>query len=167
MDKAMNTLIKESFKSIDLYPMNDKLKEMCKVPEGQYQPPFTGYMGDYAQKMVEEVNEQGDTVIYNEIVRQIAVDVDKDEMIRALNYDRDQYHKGYRDGYNEARNEFRKIGKWIDSKEIDSTRESSTYKCTVCCETFKHKSIFCPNCGALNDMESYAHRYDYDEEEDD
>lgn len=165
MDGAMKTLIKDSFKSIDLYPMNDKLKEMCKTPNGCYEPPFTGYMGDYAQKTVEEINEQGDTVIYNEIVRQIAIDVDKDEMIRALNYDRDQYNKGYRDGYNEARNEFRKIGKWINSQEIDSTRASATYKCTVCGEIFEHKSNFCPKCGALNDIESYVSRYDYDEEE--
>lgn len=125
MDDAMKTLIKDSFKSIDLYPMNDKLKEMCKTPNGCYEPPFTGYVGDYAQKMVEEINEQGDTVIYNEIVRQIAIDVDKDEMIRALNYDRDQYNKGYNDGYTRARNEI--VEKIIKKCEYDMASARSEY----------------------------------------
>ena len=30
-------------------------------------------------------------------VQSIGVDIDKDELIRALNYDRDQYEKGYQD----------------------------------------------------------------------
>ena len=125
MDNAMKTLITDSFKSIDLYPMNDKLREMCKTPNGCYEPPFTGYMGDYAQKTVEEINEQGDTVIYNEIVRQIAIDVDKDEMIRALNYDRDQYNKGYNDGYTKAQNEL--VMKIIAKCNYDMSSANSMY----------------------------------------
>lgn len=39
--------------------------------------------------------------VENEIikaVREIGVDVDKDELIKALKYDREQYQKGYEDG---------------------------------------------------------------------
>lgn len=35
-------------------------------------------------------------------VQRYGIDVDKDELMKALNYDRGQYDKGYRDGYNEA-----------------------------------------------------------------
>ena len=137
MDDAMKTLIKDSFKSIDLYPMNDKLKELCKTPNGCYEPPFTGYVGDYAQKVVEEINEQGDTVIYNEIVRQIAIDVDKDEMIRALNYDRDQYNKGYDDGYIRARNEI--ATKIIAKCNYDMSSATSEYGKGVVDEAYSIK----------------------------
>ena len=34
------------------------------------------------------------------------VDVDKDELIRALNYDRNQYEKGFEDGYVKGRADF-------------------------------------------------------------
>ena len=34
------------------------------------------------------------------------VDVDKDELIRALNYDRNQYEKGFEDGYLKGRADF-------------------------------------------------------------
>lgn len=32
-------------------------------------------------------------------VKEIGVDVDKEELIKALKYDREQYAKGYKDGY--------------------------------------------------------------------
>ena len=35
-------------------------------------------------------------------VQKIVPEVDKDELIRALNYDRNQYDRGYRAGYNDA-----------------------------------------------------------------
>ena len=34
------------------------------------------------------------------------VEVDKDELIRALNYDRNQYEKGFEDGYLKGRADF-------------------------------------------------------------
>lgn len=36
-------------------------------------------------------------------VQNVGVNVDKEELIRALQYDRDQYHKGYSDGKADAR----------------------------------------------------------------
>ena len=38
-------------------------------------------------------------------VQNVGVNVDKEELIRALKYDRDQYYKGYKDGIADARNE--------------------------------------------------------------
>lgn len=46
-------------------------------------------------------NRKLDTLIINEI-RKYDVKVDKDELIKALKYDRNQYEKGYADGRKEA-----------------------------------------------------------------
>lgn len=55
-------------------------------------------------KMTSQFNDD----IYNAVVK-TGIDVDKDELVRALNYDRNQYEKGYRDGL--------KASKWISVKE--------------------------------------------------
>lgn len=55
-------------------------------------------------KMTSQFNDD----IYNAVVK-TGIDVDKDELVRALNYDRNQYEKGYRDGL--------EASKWISVKE--------------------------------------------------
>lgn len=40
-----------------------------------------------------------------QIVNHYFVDVDKDELLKALRYDRDQYNRGRLDGYHEAKKE--------------------------------------------------------------
>lgn len=47
---------------------------------------------------IKETQKQEEKAIVAEITRKIGVDVNKDELIRALNYDRHQYEKGYTDG---------------------------------------------------------------------
>lgn len=37
-----------------------------------------------------------------EVIAGVGVDVDKEELLKAIAYDRDQYHKGFEDGYNNA-----------------------------------------------------------------
>lgn len=49
-------------------------------------------------------NRKLDTLIINEI-RKYDVKVDKDELVKALKYDRNQYEKGYADGEKEATRE--------------------------------------------------------------
>ena len=56
-------------------------------------------------------------VIYGEIqtqiegdvfkaIQSVGIDVDKEELLKALQYDRNQYEKGYADGYAKALDEF-------------------------------------------------------------
>lgn len=40
------------------------------------------------------------------VVQEVGINVDKDELIKALQYDREQYGKGYSDGYKDAIKEF-------------------------------------------------------------
>ena len=54
--------------------------------------------------------------VENEIikaVRNIGIDVDKEELIKALAYDRKQYEKGYEDGYENGKAEMQ----WIPCSE--------------------------------------------------
>lgn len=44
------------------------------------------------------IKENVDGAIIVEIERQLGVEINKDELIKAMNYDRDQYNKGYQDG---------------------------------------------------------------------
>ena len=46
--------------------------------------------------------EQRENAIFAKVQDAFAVQVDKDELIRALQYDRDQYNKGYADGKADA-----------------------------------------------------------------
>ena len=49
------------------------------------------------ENIVDETNKAVDEYIYKSILN-VGVDVDRNELIRALRYDREQYEKGYRDG---------------------------------------------------------------------
>lgn len=51
-------------------------------------------------EIIEKQNKQQDEHIY-ECIIETGVNVDKEELIKALKYDREQYHKGYTDGIND------------------------------------------------------------------
>ena len=46
-----------------------------------------------------EIQKAKDEIVY-QAVSKIGVEVDKEELLKALKYDRDQYQRGYSDGYN-------------------------------------------------------------------
>ena len=54
---------------------------------------------------VSEIKEKTEEMVFTEIKR-IGIDVNKEELIKALQYDRGQYEKGYSDGYAKAIEEF-------------------------------------------------------------
>jgi len=55
-----------------------------------YESPIRMIVGEMQTKM------EADTM---SVIQRYGIDVDKDELIKALNYDRGQYEKGYQDGY--------------------------------------------------------------------
>lgn len=63
-----------------------------------YESPINLIYGGLTTK----INEDVDNAILVTIHQQLGIDVDKEELIKALNYDRDQYRKGYMDGLNKA-----------------------------------------------------------------
>lgn len=83
-------------------------------------------------------------------VVKFGVDVDKDELVKALRYDRGQYEKGYADGYEAAH---LRHGKWVAfGAEFYRTK----WYCSECgrIETFHkddlHNYPYC-HCGAKMD----------------
>lgn len=55
------------------------------------------------------VEKEIDRNIIVEIKRQLGIDINKEELIKALQYDRNQYDKGYQDGLN--------ANKWVPTSE--------------------------------------------------
>ena len=69
-------------------------------------------------------------------VQAVDINVNKSELIKALQYDRNQYEKGYADAQAEQ-----KKGKWIN-------RGLRLYMCSECARFSPTQENFCPNCGA-------------------
>ena len=59
-----------------------------------YESPITVFM----EQAVKSITERRDDEICSYITEKFNVDVDKEELIKALSYDRGQYEKGYADG---------------------------------------------------------------------
>lgn len=62
-----------------------------------YESPVNIIMGQVEQEIKQIQNETENTIM-SEIRQQLGVYVDKEELIKALQYDRNQYDKGYSDG---------------------------------------------------------------------
>jgi len=91
-----------------------------------------------------EMKNQLENDVYS-VVQSYGIKIDKEELIKALEYDRNQYQQGYTD----AKEEFeRKKGKWIE----DETGYGF-WTCSVCgfvSEAFGADILYhyCPSCGA-------------------
>jgi hypothetical protein len=104
-----------------------------------------------------QILKQQDEEVYQAVLHYIP-DVDKVELVRALQYDREQYEKGYADGKRDAVEVVH--AHWEDGCAIHNGKE--VYKsidCSHCNEIFKTeereywKKRFkvCPFCGAIMD----------------
>ena len=116
-----------------------------------YESPIHITFDDYPKITKQIIKNQENHIVgvINEYVK-----VDKDELLKALAYDRDQYKKGYDDGYQDAKKiQYQPIyGEWIFNTFF--------WTCSVCknsaktigyCgdEKFMNEFFkFCPNCGA-------------------
>ena len=72
---------------------------------GMYKPPIT-IIESTIDAFSKTIIEQRENAIFAQIRDSFGVDLDKHELIRALQYDRNQYEKGYADGKADAMAEF-------------------------------------------------------------
>ena len=79
-----------------------------------YKSPIETIYGELQTQMVQE-NEN----MVMKAIRKVGINVDKEELIKALQYDRNQYTKGYEDGKNDI------LDKII--AEIEETSMNITY----------------------------------------
>lgn len=56
----------------------------------------------YVQQIAQEITERRENEIVSTISERMGVSIDKTELERALNYDRDQYREGFQAGYERA-----------------------------------------------------------------
>lgn len=86
-----------------------------------------------------------------EAVQNVGINVDKGELIKALEYDREQYKKGYEDALKQY-GECNQYGEWKPLGEPDDLGIHSWHICSNCGfhTTWHMVDIFhfCPNCGA-------------------
>lgn len=100
-------------------------------------------------KVIREINEQHEhrlMAVINE-----TIEVDREELIKALNYDRDQYKKGYDDGYQDAKKiQYQPIyGEWIFKRFDVASGITGSLWCSNCGEVKCQVSDkFCAWCGA-------------------
>lgn len=67
---------------------------------------------DFVTEMIDRIQKDQELAILEKV--KMVVDVDKYELLRALQYDRNQYEKGYKEGYREAIENVREKLKEID-----------------------------------------------------
>lgn len=95
-------------------------------------------LNDIARQQAAAIDKQ----TYEAVLR-VGIQVDKEELIKALAYDRNQYTKGFNDGLKRSR------ASWVGIDEFPHEH----YECNRC--GYEHItddiSIFryCPNCGAM------------------
>ena len=99
------------------------------------------------ETMVTDMNIQFEDGIVK-AVQDAGVIVDKEELVKALMYDRNQYEEGYRDG----RRDSVRHGRWVDNKIC------SNCGCFVPTDSYYDfldvkDNKFCFNCGAKMDLE--------------
>lgn len=105
----------------------------------------------------ESIQSQLDECIYKEI-QKVDIKVDKEELLKALAYDREQYKKGYED----AQAEQQEHGQWIEKQVGNASLVDDGYKhinrvCLYCGAvqpvTEPRDNIICHYCGAMLDEE--------------
>ncbi|MBO5971243.1 MAG: DUF551 domain-containing protein [Clostridia bacterium] len=80
-----------------------------KLPDDwakDYESPVTVQI----RKIAEQLEEQRENELILKISEQMGVNIDKDELTRALAYDRDQYRRGYEDGW---RARSKEVPQWV------------------------------------------------------
>lgn len=109
-----------------------------------YKSPIELFSG--IDQIIECVKDEFDNNVYKAVLR-TGVQVDKDELIRALRYDRNQYLKGYSDA--EAKYD-RGTARLLWSYGF--INYNRVLMCSNCNAIFKTsetlKYLFCPHCGA-------------------
>lgn len=100
------------------------------------------------ERIAHEIAKEKENQVFKAIA-QIVVDVDEEEIIKALKYDREQYEKGYRDGLEAAVVH----AHWnFECVELNGGHKLYTC-CSNCCDAVDDDTPYCPNCGAKMDEE--------------
>lgn len=93
-----------------------------------FESPINKFIGDIVSKMV--IDEE-DSVMY-QIKQAMGYEIDKNELVKALQYDRNQYEKGYRDALDKIAEEIRHF-----MLDVNPSSSESDYACNYIIEVIK------------------------------
>ena len=83
------------------------------------------------------------------VIQSYGIDVDRVELLKALNYDRDQYEKGYRDGKNDRYN-----------SPVKPFKIGNRWHCGECSTAVGRFWAFCQKCGSKINWEGAKNETD-------
>jgi len=112
-----------------------------------YKSPIELIQTPFDDVIIKEMKEREDNAIVAEVSHQLGVVVDKEELVKALNYDRQQYQQGYRDACMQYQ---RPTASW----EFEVIGIMGSWHCSNCghvivgAEHQKPVANYCPHCGA-------------------
>jgi len=123
------------------------------------------------QSVIEKAAKELDETVFRAVLH-ADVKVDRDELLRALQYDRDQFDKGYHEGYIKGQAS-QPSATWGEWQQLPDDYDWNVWRCSACNEEFvleagtpkENGYKFCPHCGATMFMED--EQYDFGFEEDD
>ena len=119
---------KPDFNKIRITPKALVKAQMFKpwiVPEG-YESPIEVMTRQLSEKIIEDRENR----IMLQVNEQLGVNVDKEELIKALKYDRRQFDAGYMTGYKAGCREYkRSFGDWIPVTMRPMTKEEEEEAC--------------------------------------
>lgn len=87
--------------------ISEFIKEPITAADFNYESPIKCIMDDMTRQLAAEF----DNNVYK-VIQRYNIDVDKDELVRALTYDRNQYNKGFEDGFKAD-----KKARWINVEQ--------------------------------------------------
>lgn len=146
VDSCPNYLERVTVPKIE-HPDIEKLTKMPEIDLEGYQSPIEIIY----DKLTADFNIQLENNVMT-AVQNYGINVDRDELIKALNYDRRQYEAGYRTAM--LRYKAQK-GEWLQHNSIEEDLNiwhCSNCKMEYCSECggrpLEYNYNFCPNCGA-------------------
>lgn len=106
-----------------------------------YESPIEIVFPEYGN-LFKEVQRKNEEEMMTCIQVETGLVIDKEELIRALRYDRDQYEKGYADGKKSVNH-----GRW---KTI-VIHDTYCFQCSACNSIYNGDTQYCPHCGTKMD----------------
>lgn len=106
----------------------------------------------FHEKIADEIGEHVDCRIMASVQEQMAIEIDKPELLKALRYDRHQYEIGFAYGYRQGvkdTEEHQKAQQEDDAQEewIETDHKGTPYLCPKCQCFSNLRYHWCPWCG--------------------
>lgn len=97
------------------------------------------------QQIAQEITERRENEIFCHIEEALGFDIDRDELVKALKYERDQFSRGFEAGYSAAKD----WSEWVvdDFTGIIDCKKCHTAAPIDITSGEQYRSSFCPGCG--------------------